>query len=142
MAGYPYILHGDAEAAMVDILMNHTPELAAYAGDTPFISTDLIGFTELSRWVMVTMEGGSAQWPIATEPRIDFEFYAERRSVALDIGQICVASIFRASGNYTGNGLFLEDVQTEMGLTRVPDKETSTPRYLYSLRLTILPLLG
>jgi hypothetical protein len=133
-----YIIHGDAEAAIVDILMNLTPELSFFSG-TPTISTNLVGYTVGDRWVMVTQEGSLEEWPVIDRPRIDFEVYAERRSVARDIAAICLASVKYQMGRYTGFGLFLSDARVEQGLTRVPDKYQESVRYVFAVRLTTRP---
>jgi hypothetical protein len=133
-----YIEHGDAEAAIVDILVNLTPELNFVSG-TPTISTNLVGYTVGDRWVCVIQEGSFEEWPIIDRPRIDFEVYAERRSVARDIAAICLASVKYQMGRYRGFGLFLSDARVEQGLTRVPDKLQESVRYVFAVRLTTRP---
>lgn len=134
---WEFIEHGDAEAAIVDIFLNETPEL------TPFgiarISTSMTGYTLGDRWIFVTQEGGSEDWPAIDRPRIDVEVYAERRSVARDIAAICLASVKYNMGTYRGFGLFLSDAKVEQGLTRIPDKFQEETRYYFSLRLTTRP---
>lgn len=129
----PMIIHGDAEALIVDILTFHTPELDDF---NPKISTDLRGYTEGVRWVMVTAEGGSkALWNVINKPRIDIEVRAERRDVAHDIAQICHGSIFRAVP-HSAYGATLSEAKEELGLVNVPDKEEESGyRYLFSLRI-------
>lgn|SRR5574338_223288 len=133
-----YIEHGDAEAAIIDILRTQTPELSFSTG-RPTIQADMTGYTVGARWIMVTQEGSLESWPVIDRPRIDFEVYAERRSVARDIAAICLASVKRQMGVYRGNGLFLSDVKLEQGLTRVPDKYEESPRYVFAVRLTTRP---
>lgn len=130
----PMVIHGDTEGLIVDILNNHTPELIPY-GVT--ISTDLRGYDTGVRWVMVTLEGGfNSIWNVINRPRIDFQVRAELRSVAHDIGQICMASIYRAVP-YSAYGATLSSVMTELGLTNVPDKEEEASyRYIFSIRAT------
>lgn len=132
----PFVLHGDIEALIVEILNNHTPELSTYA---PTISTDLRGYLTGDRWVVVTAEGGSHDlWNVISKPRIDFEVRGEVRSVAHDISQIVLASVFRAVP-HTAFGETMSEVKTELGLTNVPDKEEAESyRYIFSLRLTCL----
>lgn len=133
----PMIIHGDIEALLIDVLLNHTPELAPYA--LTRISTDLRGYSEGNRWVMITAEGGAhAQWNVISKPRIDFEVRAERRDVAQDISQICMGSVFRAVPS-SAFGATLSEVKSELGLTNVPDKdEESSYRYIFSFRATCL----
>lgn len=135
---YPFILQGDAESACVDILINHTPELAAYPGATPRVSTDMRGYVSPARWISVIQYGASDAWPKVDKPRIDFEVITEDSRSAYDFCRIIQASMVRAIG-YRGNGLFLSDVTVEMGINRIPDKLTENPRYILSLRLTITP---
>jgi hypothetical protein len=133
---WEFIVGGDAEAAVVDILLNRTPELTPFS---PTISTNLTGYVFGDRWVMVTQEGGFRVWPNIDRPRIDIQVFAERRSVARDIASLCLASIIRASGFYHGHGLTLTDAIVELGLTRVPDRRQEADRYIFALRLTTVP---
>lgn len=135
-SNWPLIVPGDAEAAVIDILRNHTPELSGL-GIT--FSSDLVGFVPGDRWVMVTQEGSSARWPKIEKPRIDIEVNAATREDARDIAALCQASVLRAMGNYSGKGVTITDVRLEMGLTRVPDKLEENPRYILALRLTTVP---
>ena len=128
------IIHGDAEALVRHIFVNLTPELV---GKNITFSTDLVGYQEGDRWVVVSQEGSSkALWNIINKPRIDFEVNAESRSAAKDIAEICEASIFRAVG-VSAYGATLTAVREETGPTRVPDKEQdASHRYVFALRLT------
>ncbi len=133
-----YIEHGDAEAAVVDILLNFTPELNFFSG-RPDVSTNMLGYVLGDRRIVISQEGSFERWPAIDRPRIDFEVYAERRSVARDIAAICIASVKYQMGRYRGNGLFLSAVKVEQGLTRVPDKYQESVRYVFALRLTTRP---
>lgn len=135
------IIHGDAEAACVDILRYSTPELPLASPPHPplRITTNLIGYVPGQRWVVVSQEGASEIWPKISKPRIDIEVFAERRSVAKEICEICLASLKRSMGNYSGFGLFISDCKLEMGSTRVPDKLQETSRYVAAVRLTVVP---
>ncbi len=135
-----YIVHGDAEAAVIDILSYETPELPHYPPNPQLrISTNLIGYTPGSRRIVVSQEGAIEKWPKIQRVRIDIEVFAERRSVAKDIIEICLASLKRAMGSYSGFGLFISDCKMEMGPTRVPDPMQETSRYISAMRLTIVP---
>lgn len=133
---WDFVEGGDVEAAVVDILLNLTPELS-YANAT--ISTNLLDYSVGDRWVMVTQEGSIDAFLHIDRPRIDFEVYAERRSVAFDMAKICLASVKYQAGRYRGNGVFISDCRVEQGLTRVPDKLQESVRYIFSLRLTCVP---
>lgn len=135
-SNWELIVPGDAEAAVIDILRNHTAELVGL-GIT--FSSDLVGYEPGDRWVMVTQEGSSADWPKIDKPRIDIEVYADIREDARDIAALCQASVLRAMGNYSGKGLKITDAKVELGLTRVPDKLAEKPRYILALRLTTVP---
>lgn len=137
MTWMEFIVFGDAEAAVVDILINETPELD-FPGK-PQIQTNLIGYSAGARWIEVTQQGSIHRWPKIDMPRIDVMVYAERRSVAKDIAEICMASLIRQMGTYRGFGLFLSDAKVEQGITRIPDKYQESDRYLFSLRLTCTP---
>lgn len=135
-----FILQGDAEGAVIDILKNDTPELPHYPPHpTLHISTNLVGYRSEDRWIMVSQEGAIDKWPKINRPRIDLQVYAERRSVAKDIIEICIASLKRAMGDYVGFGLVLCDVKLEQGATRVPDRLEETNRYVAAVRLTVVP---
>lgn len=131
-----FIQGGDTEAAVVDILVNLTPELD-YA--SPTVSTNLVGYVLGDRWIEVTQQGSMETFLHIDRPRIDVEVYAERRSVALDMAKICLASVKFQAGRYRDNGLFLSDCIVEQGITRIPDKLQESVRYVFSVRLTCVP---
>jgi hypothetical protein len=135
-SNWPLVVPGDAEAACIDILKNHTPELAGL--DITF-STSLNGYQAGMRWVVVSQEGSAADWPKIDRPRIDIHVFAGSRTDARDIAAMVQASLIRAMGNYSGNGLTICDVRLELGLTRVPDKLEEVARYILALRLTCVP---
>lgn len=139
MSQWEYIEHGDAEAAIIDILLNYTPELDFAITGHPQVRANLVGYTIGDRWILVTQEGSVEKWPAIDKPRIDVEVYAERRSVARDVASISLASIKYHMGRYRGNGLFLSDATVEQGLTRVPDKLQEETRYIFAVRLTTRP---
>lgn len=134
------IIGGDAEAAVRDILANLTPELPIGGAHPPLnITTNLINYDPGERWIEITQEGATDGFVKIQHVRVDVAVLAERRSVAKDIAEIALASIHRWKGNYTGFGLRICDVATEMGITRVPDKLQETSRYIFSVRLTVVP---
>ncbi len=136
---WEFIEHGDAEAAVVDILLNYTDELAFSTG-RPTISTNLIGYEFVDRWIMVSQEGSlDDARGIIDRPRIDIQVFAEKRTSARDIADICRASVMYQAGRYRGNGLFLASADLELGLTRVPDRRQGVVRYIFGLRLTTRP---
>lgn len=135
---YEFITFGDTEAAVVDILDNLTPELE-FADGRPRVSTNFIGYEVGDRWIVVSQEGGFVRWPHINRPRIDVQVLADRRSVAHDIADICLASIRHQMGRYRGYGLFLTDAIVELGLTRVADRRQEADRYIFALRLTTVP---
>jgi hypothetical protein len=132
-----YIRHGDASAAIVDILKNYTPELVPM-GVT--VSSSLNGWSPDKRWIMVSRQGGLMHWPYKIDrPRIDIRTYAPEEDVAFDLASIAEASIFRARGIYSGMGVRLQHVIEEVGPTEVWDKHEESPAYFFSLRLTTTP---
>lgn len=137
----PPIIHGDPEAAVVDVLRTST-EVQAFI-DTDNISTSLEGYNtsdSTQKWVMVSTEGGWQDKVAAYKPRIDIECFAGTRSAAYDLAKTCFAVVI-ASFGYRGNGLFICDVRSEMGPTRIPDRPTENFRYVSSVRLTVTPSL-
>lgn len=136
---WEYIVQGDVEAAAISILKD-APELTGFPGGAPRVSSDLQGYQKHSRWLTVSREGGILNWPKIEKPRLDFNVYAEKRSVAHDLAQVALAVMFREMGSaFPDFGLRITDVKVETGLVRVPDKETGSPRYVFALRLTCLP---
>lgn len=134
---HPMIIHGDVMALMRDIIVNHTPELDLY--DPFHVSSDLRGYNEGLRWIMITLEGGfTTPYNILNKPRIDIEVRADSRSTAHDMAQICHSTLFRAVP-HRAYGATLSDVRTELGLVNVPDKEeVASYRYLFAIRAVCL----
>lgn len=140
---YTYIKQGDAEAALIHVLRSAT-EITTYAGGAPEVASDYTGYRATDpakrRWIMVTREGGSTIWPAIDKPRIDVQVLAETRTIAQDLAQVALAVIFRAMGQaFPAYGTTISDVRVETGITRVPDRETGSPRYIFALRLTCVP---
>lgn len=134
------IVHGDAEAAVRDILKNDTPELPHYPPNPALtITTNMLGFLPGDRRIVISQEGAAFKYPNISRPRIDVEVYADRRSVAREIAEIAQAGILRQIGSYYGYGLFISDVSIEQGITNVPDKLQTVSRYVFAVRLTIVP---
>lgn len=132
------IVHGDVEAAIVSVLSADT--LVTSLVPTTNISTSLVGYTAGLKWVEVSLEGGSFVFPKFYRPRIDIYVYAPTRSQAIGICHAVTAVLFKRRGEPTViNGLRIVDVRTELAPTRVPDKETESPRYVMSYRLTVTP---
>lgn len=129
---------GDAEGAVVDILMNDADMVAAFPELT--VSTDLIGYEENMQWVEVSRKGGNiTAWQGVEKARIDFYIYAPVRAQAADIGQMVMRTIFANMGSYVGKGCKLIGGVVETGLTRTPDRNVGAARYVLSFRLTMTP---
>lgn len=136
MTVHEYILFGDAEAAVVDIL-SHAPEIVALNPEG--VSTSLIGYQRGDLWIEVTRQGGSYSFPLPESARIDIHAYGRLRSDALDLISICQAVMFREAGTYTGHGCSLVACQVETGIFESSDKDTDQINYALSLRLTVKP---
>jgi hypothetical protein len=126
------LLHGDIEAAAVDILTND-PDVTALVPALN-ISSDRVGFEKDMTWVQVSREGGPQRFPM-DHPRLDINCYAARRSIAYKLTQQVRGSLF-ASAGYRGNGLTITAIQEEVGPVRSTDGENETPRYYSSMRFT------
>lgn len=125
---------------MIHILMSAT-EISGFAGGAPRVSADMVGYEMGARWIKVSREGGSKRWPLVDKPRIDVNVMAKTRDVAHDLAQVAEAVLFRAMGQgFPTYGLFLSDVAEETGPVRVDDPQTGSPRYVFALRLTCVPL--
>jgi hypothetical protein len=137
---FPFVLFGDPEAAVIDILQNHTPELTPYGINR--ISTDLVGYSADQIWVLVEMEGGSYKYFHQKRCRIDITVYVpiqpDSRSTALAISNVIQASLFATQSSYIGHGINLQAVQVETDIFRGNDKDEDPVRYIQSLRLEIL----
>lgn len=133
MTGTPlYILFGDFEAAVIDILSTST-EVSGFSVDK--ITTDMIGYDRTKSWVLVEMEGGSYKFKYVKRPRIDITVYAPTRSRAYDISAVIQAVMFAQQGVYGKNGVRICAVQLETDIFRSSEKDTDSIRYIQSLRL-------
>jgi hypothetical protein len=134
---WPLIVHGDIEGACLDILKNAT-EIQALTLDG--ISSNLKDYRRGKKWIQVVREGGALPWPKkADKSRVDFMCFGNTRPEAHNIAQVAQAVLCRAMGAYVGFGVRLIDVKTETGVYRLPDKDTDSPRYMFSLRITCTP---
>ncbi len=139
MPAYDFIKQGDVEAAVISVLRTAT-EITAFPGGAPTVTSDYEGYQARARWIMVTREGGNIVWPSIDKPRIDIQVLAETRTVASSLAQVAQAVIFRAMGQvFPTYGTTISGVKVETGITRVPDRETGSPRYIFALRLTCKP---
>lgn len=133
----PFIRHGDPVAATVDILTNHTPELAPY--DVVNIAGSMTNWQSPQRWIHIIRMGGLKKWPKIEKPRMDIYVYGETDTVCSDILAIAEASLFRAAHNYKGYGVRLNRVAEEVGAVESYDKNSECPRFFLTLRLTTTP---
>ncbi|HLL68814.1 MAG TPA: hypothetical protein VK453_24335 [Micromonosporaceae bacterium] len=131
-----YVVFGDAEAAVVDILRDST-QVDAF---NPVISTDLIGYTAGDKWVQVRRTGGiPTLWMHVDNPLIAFDVHADDKGVALDLADAARGAVFAARG-YSGRGLQLYDITDTTGLTWAPDEaQPDVPRYQFTLSLVTRP---
>lgn len=131
------VVHGDAEAAVADILAIN-PSVIALAAN---VSTDLRGFVASSRWVRVTRTGGAPTlWMALDNPLITIDCFAPVKGVAHDLAIASRAAVFAAKGIYTGHGLSIYDVNDAGGLQWEPDKaQPATSRYVFTLAVVTRP---
>lgn len=138
--GEELIIQGDAESAVISMLTGSS-ELMGFPGGSPTVSSDLQGYQAGMRWMTVQRQGGSLFWPRIDKPRIDVNVFAETRTVAHDLAQVAQAVCLREMGQpFPSANVFVSDVRIETGLIRVPDPPTGSHRYLFSLRLTCVPI--
>lgn len=131
-------LHGDSEAACQDILKNFTQLTTAFPAVN--IKCDLRGYTAGMQWIYITRKGGNnTPFMKVDKPRIDFNVYAATRADAHDIAQLVLKGMLLAQANYVGKGIRLQFVRVETGISRAPDKDNDSDRYVLSLRLTVTP---
>lgn len=136
MSQQEFILFGDVEAAVIDILSNAS-EITAF--NPVNITTDQVGYVSGDRWIEIGLEGGSYRFARPARPRIDITTYAENRSVALDMIVTCQAVLFREQGNYRGHGINFIACQVETYIFKSNDRDSGTVKYILSLRFIIKP---
>lgn len=138
-----FIIHGDAAAAVVQILKAAT-EVTSVVGANN-ISTDLIGYDRLANplWVVCERHGGNLTFPYRQDrPRVDVECRAQKRQQSHDIAALCQAAILRAAGNtvFTAQDCHVTGAKVESGILFAPDKDDSSYRHIFSLRFSTTPL--
>ena len=133
---FEYIKFGDPEALTIKILTDST-EMQAFSGVV--ISADMIGFNyRTSKWVEVTLQGGSYRYRMQYRPRIDIITYAPDRETAYDLAATAKAVMFKYQGSgYHAFGLKYSACQMETDIFRSVDKETGAVRYIQALRLIL-----
>lgn len=131
-----FIIFGDAEAAVCDILRT-APEIIAL--NPVKVTTDLKNYQPGQRWIEVTRAGGSYRFIRFERPRIDIICFAERRSVCYNMISTCQAVMFREQANYVGHGINYLACQVESGIFESSEKDTDQVRYILSLRLILKP---
>lgn len=138
---YPFIKHGDGEAAVRDLIANGTPELASYSGLT--VTTDMVGYQKGSLWVLIELEGGSYRFLHQKRSRVDITVYGpdalDGRGTAYDIASTIQASLLSWQAGYVGHGVNFQAAQIETDIFKANDKPEDVVRYVQSLRLLLLP---
>lgn len=137
MAGY--VVFGDAEAAVCDIL-RASPHITAFAPVT--VATDLVDYAYPARRLRVTRTGGvPTLWMQVDNATIDIESSAESKSVAFDLAVAARAAVFAArSQTFIGHGVELFDVADAAGLAWTPDAaDSNVARYVVRLSLVTRP---
>lgn len=131
------IVQGDAEAALVKLLTDST---AVQAFAPLVVATDLVGYTAGDKWIKVILQGGSLVYPNKVDmPRVDFNVYGPDRVVTNDLARTALAVLLKTIGPYTAYGATLTYAKVETGLFRAPDKDSDSVRYIFSLRLFVVP---
>jgi hypothetical protein len=135
----PYVVQGDVEAAVVDLLKGASEVTALCASSN--ISTDLKGYVAGAPWVLVERAGGARRYPFVVDrPRIDITVRSgDRRSVVQALAQTVQAVLFREAARYSGHGVIITGAKEETGLFRANDKLNDYPTYYFSVRLTVKP---
>ncbi len=133
-----FVVFGDAEAAVCDILRDSDP-VSAFTGVT--VATDLVGYAYPARRLRVARVGGvPTPWMRLDNPAIEIEASAESKAVAYDMASAARAAVFAARGSFVGQGLALFDVADAMGFTWSPDPaDPDVARYTVRLSLATRP---
>lgn len=144
---YPYVLHGDAVSAVIDIIQNYTPELATYCTAAGIsienITSSMMGYQKGLFWILVTNAGGSYKFLHTKRARVDITVYGgvgpDSSGQASDIALIIQASLFAMQTGYIGHGVNYQSVQVETDIFEGNDKDEDPVRFVQSLRLLLLP---
>jgi hypothetical protein len=132
MSENPFVLFGDIEAAVIDLLTTDSRL-------TPFgikvITTDMKDYVSGDLYVVVELEGGSYKFKGVKRPRIDITVYGPNRGLAYDVSAMIQAVIINRSGNYRNHGVNIVSVQIETDIFRSQEKDTNNVRYIQALRL-------
>lgn len=144
MEKYNYVLFGDVEAAIAATLRT-APEISGFAGGAPTVSTSLDGRDAGQRWIVVSLEGGSFQWPKLEKARVDINVLISQseidaRTTCHDLARKALAVLFREMGQPQPTyGVRVSGIQVETGLTRADDRLNDSARYLFALRISFVP---
>lgn len=124
-------------------ILREAPELDTYPGGAPNIDTTLEGFDAGDRWITVSLEGGSFDWPKIAQARVDVNCFAESSLVAQDLAQTALAILWREMGQPSPDfGVRTCNIKVETGMVRADDKLTDSARYLFALRISYVPYQG
>lgn len=144
---FPFVLHGDAVSAVIDIIQNHTPELATYTASEGVtissITSNLVGYQQGLYWILVSVAGGSYKFLNTKRTRVDITVYGglgpDSSGRANDMSLIIQASMFAWQQGYRGHGVYYHACQIETDIFESSDKDEESCRYVQSLRLLLLP---
>lgn len=139
MQKWPMIEQGDLEGALIKILTD-APEISGFAGGAPNVSSTLRDYVPGDRWITISHEGGTSDWPKIANARIDVNVFANTRTDALRIAQKALGVLIRETGQPSpAHGVRTLKLAVETGLIRADDKFNDKPRYLFSLRIAYVP---
>jgi hypothetical protein len=105
------------------------------------VGTDLRGWQAGDRRLVVVRIGGVPSLAVRIDnPRLDVDAYAESKESAHDLAQSARARLHEMpTGDFTGSGAVVAHVRDELGLRFLPDPDTGTPRYLFTVQLVVRP---
>jgi hypothetical protein len=125
------VVYRDAEFEVVDYLRD-----ALALRSEAFLTGVEIGTRKPAdfdgKFVMVRRAGGVSDAITVDHPRVDVQVWHNRDQDAHDLAQLCRALLFAMPG--TGGVIRVRDF---LGPTPIPDPETQSPRYLFTVELAM-----
>lgn len=128
------VVFPDSEWIVTDYLTSR-PDVTAP------VATNLIGWTEGQRRIVVTRIGGVPEIPYRLDhPRLDIDCYAESKTAAHDLAQIARVAIHDLPDvDYSSMGAVVSHVADETGFQWLPEQISNAARYIFTVALSVHP---
>lgn len=111
------------------------------AGTAVTVATDMKGWLAPRSRIVITRIGGVPSMAVRIDnPRLDVDVYAASKEAAHDLAQLARVRLHELpTGDHTALGAVVAHVADDVGLHYIPDPDTQTPRYVFTLRLAVRP---